>query len=117
MADWHDLGAVSDFSARAVSPAAVGRLKLAVTHKNGEFGVISGVCSHAGGPLGDGTLDGDYVKCPWHNWKYHRATGLGEPGYEEDAVPRYAVKVEGGRLLVDLESATKRSRIKHDPHP
>ena len=75
------------------------------------------MCNHAGGPLADGRIDGDYVTCPWHNWKYHARTGLGEPGYEEDACPAYQVKVEDERLLVDLESATKRSRKPHSPHP
>ena len=88
-----------------------------MTWWDGEFGCISGVCSHAGGPLAEGTIEAGYVTCPWHNWKYHARTGLGEPGYEGDAVPRYEVRVQGERLQVNLESATKRSRIKHDPHP
>jgi nitrite reductase/ring-hydroxylating ferredoxin subunit/multimeric flavodoxin WrbA len=116
-ADWHDLGATNDLRERPITPALVGRLKLAVTHRDGEFGCISGACNHAGGPLGEGRLDGDYVTCPWHNWKYHRTTGLGEPGYEDDACPAYAVKVEEGRLLVDVASGTKRAHGKHDPHP
>ena len=115
-ADWQDLGSIEQFQRASITSVLVGRLKLAVTHKDGEFGVISGVCNHAGGPLGSGTLDGDYVKCPWHNWKYHRCTGLGEPGYEEDAAPSYAVRVEAGRLLVDMASATKRTRGDHEPH-
>ena len=114
---WHDVGAADEFRKRPVTPAMTGRLKLAVTFFGGEFGCISGVCTHAGGPLGEGTLDGEYVKCPWHNWKYHFRSGLGEPGYEDDAVPRYEVRVEGGRLLVNLETATKRNRRKHEPHP
>ena len=114
---WYDLGSVEEFQQRTISPAMIGRLKLSVILQRGEFGVISGVCSHAGGPLADGRLDGDYVTCPWHNWKYHYRTGLGEPGYEGDAVPRYEVRVEDGRLLVNLDTATRRSRIKHDPHP
>ncbi|MFN8572932.1 MAG: NAD(P)H-dependent oxidoreductase [Gemmatimonadaceae bacterium] len=116
-ADWQDVGPVEPFTRAAVTPAVVGRIKLAITHKDGEFGAISGVCNHAGGPLGEGTLEGDYVKCPWHNWKYHRCTGLGEPGFEEDAAPAYPVRVEAGRLLVDVASGTKRTRGHHDPHP
>ena len=46
---------------------------------------MSNACNHVGGPLGDGRLDGDYITCPWHNWKFHRCTGKGEPGFEEDA--------------------------------
>jgi multimeric flavodoxin WrbA len=84
---------------------------------NGRFAAISGACNHVGGPLGDGRLDGEYVVCPWHNWKYHRATGEGEPGYEAERVPRYDVKVEAGHLWVNLEAATKRNLVHHQPHP
>jgi multimeric flavodoxin WrbA len=42
---------------------------------------------------------------------------LGEPGFEEDAVPAHTVKVENGRVLVDMASATKRTRKPHPPHP
>ncbi len=115
--DWHDLGADDDFRRSPVTAAHIGRLRLAVTCRDGEFGVISGVCNHKGGPLGEGRLIGDYVNCPWHNYKYHRTTGLGEPGYEGDAAPAYQVKVESGRLLVDLASGTKRTHLHHDPHP
>ena len=114
-ADWQDLGPLTAFQL-AVTPALIGRVKLTVTHKDGEFGVISGVCNHAGGPLGSGMLEGDYVKCPWHNWKYHRCTGLGEPGFEEDAAPAYAVRVADGRLQIDMSSGTKRTRGHHEPH-
>jgi multimeric flavodoxin WrbA/nitrite reductase/ring-hydroxylating ferredoxin subunit len=114
---WHDLGAAAEFRKRPITPAVAGHLKLAVTFREGEFGCISGVCTHAGGPLGSGTLEGEYVKCPWHNWKYHFLSGLGEPGYEDDAVPRYETRVEDGRLLINVETATKRNRRRHDPHP
>ena len=72
----------------------IGRAKIALAYKDGAFGAISGVCNHVGGPLGRGRLDGDYVVCPWHNWKFHRATGLGEPGYEDDAVPSHAIRID-----------------------
>jgi hypothetical protein len=50
---------------------------------------------HAGGPLGEGLLKGDYLVCPWHGWQFHCRTGEGRPGYGV-AVPRYETKVEGG---------------------
>jgi nitrite reductase/ring-hydroxylating ferredoxin subunit/multimeric flavodoxin WrbA len=115
--DWHDLGPADEFRKREITSTSVGRVKLAITCRHGELGAISGVCNHAGGPLGEGRLSGDYVTCPWHNWKYHRTTGIGEPGYEEDAAPAYPVKVEGGRLLIDLASGTRRTRAHHEPHP
>ncbi|HKR64387.1 MAG TPA: Rieske 2Fe-2S domain-containing protein [Thermoanaerobaculia bacterium] len=117
MPQWIDLGPVEDLSRRPVQSFITGRTKLAITFRDGAFGVISGVCNHVGGPLGDGRLDGDYVVCPWHNWKFHRTTGAGEPGFEEDCVPRYETKIENGRLFADLESATKRMKKPHPPHP
>ena len=48
---------------------------------------------------------------------FHYQTGEGEPGYEEDRVPTYSIKMENGRVLVDLQSATKRNKKKHPLHP
>jgi len=113
---WHDLGAVEELSLYPLQQVVVGRTRLAVSYVNGAFSVVSGACNHVGGPLGDGRLDGDYIVCPWHNYKFHRVTGEGEPGFEDDRVPRHESKVENGRLLVNLEAATTRS-VKHHPHP
>src|SRR5215475_11913018 len=95
--DYHDVGAAADLAARQLTEITVGANKLAISHREGVFGVISGVCNHAGGPLGEGRLDGDYVVCPWHNWKFHRVTGYGEPGFEGDRVPSFPLKVENNR--------------------
>ncbi|NOT09373.1 MAG: Rieske 2Fe-2S domain-containing protein [Gemmatimonadales bacterium] len=116
-ANWHDLGAVAELSRAPLQQVVVGRTRIALSHANGLFGAISGTCNHAGGPLGEGRLDGDYITCPWHNWKYHRTEGQGEPGFEAECVPRYDLKTEGGHLWVNLEAATKRHRVPHEPHP
>ena len=113
---WHDLGPAGKFK-KPVSEAVVGTLKLAITYHGGRFGAISGVCNHVGGPLGCGHLDGNYVVCPWHHWKFHGCSGLGERGYEKDAVPSHAVKTERGRLLVNLVAQTPRTHLPHPPHP
>ena len=115
--EWIDIGSSEELSKNPVSKVTAKTRELAVSFKDGKFGVVSNACNHVGGPLGEGRLDGDYINCPWHNWKFHRCTGLGEPGFEEDAVPAYPVKVEGGRVLVDLAAGTKRTKKPHDPHP
>jgi nitrite reductase/ring-hydroxylating ferredoxin subunit len=116
-ADWLDIGPAEQLAGAPLHRLTARSRELAVSHKDGRFGVVSNACNHVGGPLGEGRLDGDYITCPWHNWKFHRCTGLGEPGFEEDAVPAYTVKVEAGRVLVDMASATRRSRAPHPPHP
>ncbi|MDF3074842.1 MAG: hypothetical protein K0S54_2509 [Alphaproteobacteria bacterium] len=114
--DWVDVGAADELAQTPLRQVEIDRRRLALSFREGVFGVVDGVCNHAGGPLGQGRLDGDYIVCPWHYWKFHRATGLGEPGYEEDAVPSHAVKVENGRVLVQRMAQTKRSRLPHPPH-
>jgi multimeric flavodoxin WrbA/nitrite reductase/ring-hydroxylating ferredoxin subunit len=112
-----DVGSAEELSRRSVQSVTIDRTRIALTFKDGVFGAISGVCNHVGGPLGEGRLDGDYVVCPWHYWKFHCKTGLGEPGYEEDKVPAHAVKVENGRVLVSAAPISKRGRKPHEPHP
>jgi nitrite reductase/ring-hydroxylating ferredoxin subunit/multimeric flavodoxin WrbA len=114
---WIDAGPVEELAQRGVTEVRAGRSLVAVTCRDGEFGAISGVCNHAGGPLGQGRLEGDYVVCPWHHWKFHRVTGLGEPGFEEDQIPRHEVKVEGGRVWISAQAATRRHKKPHAPHP
>ena len=70
----------------------------------------------AGGPFGKGTLDGDYVVCPWHQWKFHRVEGQGERGFEEDVVPAYHVRVRDGRVEVSPKPH-KNGPKPHAPHP
>jgi hypothetical protein len=64
--------------------------------------------NHAGGPLGEGCLDSNYIVFPWHHWKFHRVSSVGEPGFEEGRVPSFPVEVEHGRVLVNLRASTRR---------
>ena len=114
--DWTDVGAVDELSQMPLQPLLLGRTHVALTYKDGVFGAISGVCNHAGGPLGQGRLEGDYVVCPWHYWKFHCRTGQGEPGYEGDAVPAYEVMIHAGRVLIRTVPISKRSHLPHPPH-
>jgi len=114
---WVDLGAVEELRKAPLQQLMIGRTRIALSCVDGQFAAVSGVCNHVGGPLGQGALEGDYVVCPWHHYKYHRVTGEGEPGYESDCVPRYALREEGGRLLINPQALTRRSKPPHEPHP
>jgi len=115
--EWIDVGAAEDFKRSPLREAKLGERLVAVSFRDGKFGVISNLCNHVGGPLGKGKLDGEFVVCPWHQYKFHRCTGEGEPGYEADKVPGYGVKEENGRLLVTARPTSKRGHLPHDPHP
>lgn len=67
----------------------------------GEFYAIHNTCLHRGGPLGEGSLDGTVVTCPWHGWQYDVTTGRNVM-MPNIAVKKFPVKVEGNDVLVDV---------------
>lgn len=122
---WKSLGNLEELR-KELAPKGIKQIKiegkpiaLTLSQVNGKdsFGAIHGSCNHAGGPLGEGSLEGDYIVCPWHYWKFHRLTGEGEPGFEDDRVPRFEIKTENGELWLNLEPLSTRQRKPHAPHP
>lgn len=115
--NWHRLGPAKGFANKPLQQVQIGELKIALSHRHGKFGAISGVCNHVGGPLGDGVLSKDgYAICPWHSWQFHCLTGKARPGTPA-AVPRHDVKVQKGDLFINLTPATKRVNAPHPAHP
>lgn len=80
---------------------AEGRI-FAVYNVNGEFRVMDGICAHAGGPLGKGTLDGNVVTCPWHGWQYDVVTGK-NCLTETICQASWPVTVEDGHVCIELD--------------
>lgn len=114
---WTLLGDVRQLKLKSLQEVNVSGVRVALSYMNEEFAAVSGQCNHVGGPLGKGRLEGEYIVCPWHNWKFHCKTGQGEPGFEKDCVPRFKLKIEGTQLWIDLESATPRHKSPHPAHP
>jgi nitrite reductase/ring-hydroxylating ferredoxin subunit len=74
---------------------------VALFNAGGRIFAIDGICSHAGGPLSEGTIEGEVVTCPWHGWQFHLSTG--QNVYNAKCKQQcYDVKVEGGDILVSL---------------
>ena len=114
---WHDVGAAAELARTPLQQIHVHGTKMALSCVGDVFGAIHGTCNHAGGPLGQGTLEGEYVVCPWHQWRFHRTQGHGERGFEQDVVPAYRVRVRAGRVQVSTTPRVKRQRAQHAPHP
>jgi nitrite reductase/ring-hydroxylating ferredoxin subunit len=60
------------------------------------------VCTHRGGPLGKGKLNGARLACPWHGWMFDVRTGQCVFPGRGASVPSYPVRLEGGEVLVEL---------------
>lgn len=114
---WVSLGPVAELARRELQPLEAEGTPIALCYRDGQFSALSGVCNHVGGPLGQGKIDGDYVTCPWHFWKFHWQTGQTRPEIGDGCVPTYPTKVENGVLLVNVAAAGPRKHIPHPPHP
>ncbi|MBI4597415.1 MAG: Rieske 2Fe-2S domain-containing protein [Candidatus Omnitrophica bacterium] len=72
---------------------------IAVFNCDGTFYAVENECKHQGGPLGEGTLSGNTVMCPWHGWEYDVTTGVCQLD-SAITVKRFDVKVEGDDILI-----------------
>ncbi len=72
-----------------------------VINVDGQFYAIEDVCTHDGGPLGEGKLEGAQIICPRHGARFDVRTGdaLTLPAFEP--VSTFEVKVEGGDVWVE----------------
>jgi nitrite reductase/ring-hydroxylating ferredoxin subunit/uncharacterized membrane protein len=95
-ADLHGL----DFKSVTVDGTSV----LIARSQSGELCAIANTCSHLGGPLGDGSRDGDVVVCPWHGSRFNLCSGAVIEGPAVFTQPRYHVRVNDGKI--ELRAAT-----------
>ena len=76
---------------------------IALFNLDGEVHALDNTCPHAGGPLGEGTMEGDLIVCPWHGWKFHIPTGTCRKNPSPSwTVQRYDVQIVDGVIQVAL---------------
>lgn len=102
MSDFVCVGAVADLAPGQCREASAGGRSLALFNVGGEIRVLANRCSHRGGPLGQGYLDGDTIICPWHGWAFDTRTGQSQMGSEHD-VRSFPVRVENDQIFVAIE--------------
>lgn len=76
--------------------------EVALYNVGGTFHATTNTCAHRGGPLGEGTLEGAVVVCPWHGFKFNVATGQCEGPDPALKVEAYRVSVQAGDVFVEL---------------
>jgi Flavodoxin reductases (ferredoxin-NADPH reductases) family 1 len=81
-----------------------------VANIDGKYFAINNVCSHEGGPLADGELQGYEVECPWHQSKFDMRTGevKAPPAVEPQAT--YEVRIFGEDIMLKAGSSSPQVR-------
>ncbi len=68
---WHCLGPVEDYlDGKPHGVEIFGTMLVVFADSQGELKVLDGYCRHMGGNLSQGTIKGDEVACPFHDWRW-----------------------------------------------
>jgi nitrite reductase/ring-hydroxylating ferredoxin subunit/uncharacterized membrane protein len=76
----------------------VGDARVLLVRRGGEIYAIGEVCSHLGGPLAEGKLQGDAIECPWHASRFCVRDGSVVDGPATHPQPRFETRVRHGRI-------------------
>src|SRR5919198_4546149 len=91
---------------------------ICVANIDGKYYAIGNVCTHEGGPLADGRLEGYEVECPWHQSKFDVRTGEVTSPPASQSEPTYEIKVDGNSILVKKRPTItkKEQQLQQQPH-
>lgn len=93
---------VTDTPAGTISVHEVGGVRIALCNVDGTFYAIDDVCTHDGGALDQGELEGNLVECPRHGARFDVTTGRPVVLPAVRPVKTYPVVVEGDEVKVDV---------------
>ena len=89
---------------------------ICVANVDGKYYAIGNVCTHEGGPLADGKLEGYEVECPWHQSKFDVRTGEVTNPPATESEPTYEIKVDGNSILVKKRlTSTEKEQPQQQP--
>src|ERR671913_17642 len=105
--DFVEVANTEDIQSSQMKEVEVNGQNICVVNVEGKYYAIGSICTHEGGPLADGTLEGYEVECPWHNSKFDVRTGevISPPASEPE--PAYEVKVDGNSILIKTQGKSK----------
>ncbi|MFZ4517987.1 MAG: thiamine pyrophosphate-binding protein [Microthrixaceae bacterium] len=96
-----------------VRTVTVDNRTLALSRHGGRCGALDNRCPHQGGPLGEGTIEGDVLRCPWHGYDYDPVTGTPPPPFT-DAPACFEVEERPDGVYVALPPLAAHERTVSD---
>lgn len=99
---WNAVAKAEDVAVGAAMVVDAGGKRLALCNTGDGIFAIDDVCTHDGGPLDQGTLNGNEIECPRHGARFDVTTGRALCLPAVRPVRTYPVRIEGGDVEVDL---------------
>ena len=103
MRHWTDVAAVADLFEDAGVPVSPNGHDIALFSVGGEVFAIDNLCSHGNAKLCEGFVEGEQVECPFHQAQFSLRDGSVSCGPATEAVKSWPVKVQSGRVFLQLD--------------
>jgi thiamine pyrophosphate-dependent acetolactate synthase large subunit-like protein/nitrite reductase/ring-hydroxylating ferredoxin subunit len=110
---WYRVAGLDELPEGRVKTVAAGTRSLALTHVDGEYAALDNHCPHQGGPLGEGSIEGGLLRCPWHGYDYCPLSGDAPSGFG-DSVPTHPVDLRSDGIYVGLAAEAPHVRTVSD---
>jgi NADPH-dependent 2,4-dienoyl-CoA reductase/sulfur reductase-like enzyme/nitrite reductase/ring-hydroxylating ferredoxin subunit len=92
--------ASSELTEGGMLSGRVGDEAVLVARVHGRCYAVGAKCTHYGGPLAEGLLVGDTIRCPWHHTAFHLTSGEVERPPALDDVSCWEVEERNGQVRV-----------------
>jgi NADPH-dependent 2,4-dienoyl-CoA reductase/sulfur reductase-like enzyme/nitrite reductase/ring-hydroxylating ferredoxin subunit len=92
--------AFDDIDDGALLQGHVGEDAVLLARRGNELFAVGALCTHYHGPLAEGLMVGDTVRCPWHHACFSLRTGEAVRAPAFDALPRWRVQRQGDKVFV-----------------
>ncbi|MCA9146464.1 MAG: non-heme iron oxygenase ferredoxin subunit [Planctomycetaceae bacterium] len=103
MSEFIQVAKVSDVTSAGKLILEVDDRMVVLLHINEQFFCIDDVCTHDGGPLGEGELCGFELACPRHGAKFDVRTGAAITMPATEATVVHEIKIEGDNVFVRIK--------------
>ena len=95
----------------------VGEEAVLLARKGNELFAIGATCTHYGGPLGEGLMVEDTVRCPWHHACFSMRTGEALAAHALNATSCWRIERRDGRIFVREQISEAARRMPAEPRP
>ena len=106
MADWIEIASVEECPPGTSIERVVSGQMVALSNIDGQYYAMDGLCPHQGGPLGQGSLCGTILTCPWHGWQFSAVDGKHQLSTTVGQ-SMYQVTVRNGNVFIHINHDRK----------
>ena len=101
---WLDVGADADLEPGSMKRLDIGRRPVLLANVEGTVVAVADTCTHEDASLSGGALDGVFIRCPLHGSRFCLLNGKAVDDPAEIDLETFPIKIEHGRILIELSS-------------